>query len=89
METNTSITIKKSVKVFICELIPLVIATIILLIMGMGEHKVLSPDLSGWESRYSTLQDGKWTASPDMFPEEAQEEGQIDLIYGPFITLPK
>lgn len=80
---------KKSVKILICELIPLVIATIILLVIGMGEHKVLSPDLSGWESRYTTLQDGKWTASPDMYPEEAQEEGQIDLIYGPFLSLSK
>ena len=51
-------------------------------------REVLSPDLSAWESRYSSFADGVWHVDEETFPSEEEGEEEVDLIYGPYMTLP-
>ncbi|MBO4901201.1 MAG: acyltransferase family protein [Lachnospiraceae bacterium] len=52
------------------------------------EQAVLNPDLSAWESRITTYTDGKWHADEALYPDDAEEGSETDLIYGPFFALP-
>lgn len=49
---------------------------------------MVSPDISQWESRYTAYDGNGWKISSEN-PEDAGSEEIIDLIYGPFLTLPR
>lgn len=49
----------------------------------------LTLDISAWESRYVTYDENGWKASAEDMTEFSDGESLVDLIYGPFLTLPK
>ena len=53
-----------------------------------SDHVRLNPDVSAWQSRYIQFNNGVWHGAPDIFPSDEESGEEIDLLYGPFFSLP-
>ena len=51
-------------------------------------REVLNPDLTSWESRYVANEGGVWAGDGSIYPEGLLEGEEIDLLYGPYFSLP-
>lgn len=73
-------------------LVAFIVEIIVLAVLGFGivsqksNIVSLSPGIQAWESRYSQYGDG-WNISEGQLAGSEFDNGDIDLIYGPFIAL--
>ncbi len=81
---------RKYSKLFILAFVELIVlvAVVIPSLVNRHEPVILSPGINAWESRY-VVYEGAWYTGDNLFESQGITEESIDLIYGPYMALPR
>lgn len=77
---------KRYFPVFLIQILIIGVLCVLLLNTRKGQG-VLSPELSQWESRYTTYESGHFYCDESIYPADLNPGEDVDFIYGPFFSL--